>query len=207
MVNMGFVPGKSLLKKTFPARFFLSLCLPQPTLSPKILLLFFLCFPFPPQATSGLDSLNHKNRASTLSMNFSPCLQQLASPESSNLWLPQKVLQPPRKETSSAAEKCPPSLRLGSHLKSPPLCSLFPMAEKAHSLLFLNHLSLAASPESSALPTASEPPVVFLHTVFSSLFLFPLSSFYWFLKSPFESSTANPEVTRGCLRARHLAKN
>ena len=83
MVNMGFVPGKSLLKKTFPARFFLSLCLPQPTLSPKILLLFFLCFPFPPQATSGLDSLNHKNRASTLSMNFSPSLKQLASPKSS----------------------------------------------------------------------------------------------------------------------------
>ena len=38
-------------------------------------------------------------------------------------------------------------------------------------------------------------------------FLFFLSNFYWFLKSPAESSTANPRVTRGCLRARHLAKN
>ena len=38
-------------------------------------------------------------------------------------------------------------------------------------------------------------------------FSFFLSSFYWFLKSPSESSTANPGVTHGCLRARHLAKN
>ena len=38
-------------------------------------------------------------------------------------------------------------------------------------------------------------------------FLFFLSSFYRFLKNPSESSTANPGVTHGCLKARHLAKN